>query len=1229
MKKPKKKKIAESYSLNSISPIDELLSLSDDKVSTGDEFLVDDEPQTRSSSTLLEDFDISTLVDSEIDNFSPISRDLRIDDSNIPRASNFYEFCMGEEFLNSPPYLEQALIGVRFMAEYCPRCSDLDWMSEEGHEAGDGLPAFEKHVALLENGVCPHCGATKSELIQGKELNFYNELAICAGQRCVTGDTIVYSPDGMERIGTIGKNKPYGFSSFKKPIFNGDEFEETSDFYRGKPEQLYGMQLSNGYVLRGTCDHPIWTLDGFKTLKSLTVNDVVPVYVGQDIWGSKVPSLYEVKDKAEKLFIDRYNSTANHKKHQLKNISYLTNRQIDPDLYCLLGLWIAEGRGNVISNDDPVVNDFVYNTYAKYINKRYIKKGKQGVRLIGYGGQCFLASLMGILPEDLYSGSAAKIVPDSVLQSPKEYVSAFLRGLFEGDGTCDHAEGRMIGGAGFASISKNLVYDVYSILINFGIISKIRQRMSWATNGTEKQISKPYWCLGFKGDSSKLFREHIGFMSERKRSKLDTVIARSITGNSVPNLFENLSFLKTDVYQLLQKINTELNIHYLPKNCYSDPSKRKTKRSANKLGLFTVFGRGGNEHLGSRWDKLFKESRALTKKKLKYICETCLTFKSYLSDESIFKLETYLKYSQNNVHLLKVKRCGKRKESEETFDFTLPKTHKFITQGVLSHNSGKSAVTTMIAAYVLHRFLMIGKPTELFGIRPNEILHGTFLALTLGQAKENLWDPFYGYITESPWFKNYHKFLRYYERKYGEQFLKLKDTFILYRHRNMLWYPATPDKRTLRGRTRIFGAIDELGWFDANRDSNKVKDNAHEVYKALSNSLATARQSENRLVKSGYDQALTGYMVNVSSPSSIRDKITELVRLSQGSKKLLGLHRPTWKMNPNLPFDSDIIQEEYRKDPVGAARDFGAEPSLGSHPFISNRKRIEETVREAGQNFVKYKLVTAREGVGKEATKHRTAEILGVKRDQQVSLMALDAGVVNNSFALSVGSLYEGVPVIDCLVEIIPLPGVPVSFSSVYSDVIIPLCEKRNVRILLADRWNSIKLLEDARRELVDANGEPLLQVARQYSLKYTDMYAVKDAIDLNMFKIPRCEVTDVKSILEHDPDDYPKVFEHRPVEHLLLQFATIQDAAKKMVLKGDGFTDDLWRSSALCYWGLTNPDYQEILQKKAEEAEGPKIDYAAMHLRKMSILPGGVSAGGGEKQATGSKFWGIKKSLR
>lgn len=724
MKKKLQRKLNSPARFGSIGPLEELLALTDEDVRTGDDFLDSMEENSDGPDhyhlNAASAFNIEAMINDEIDNYRPLSRDLRIDDSKIPRAKNFYHFCTAENFLNSPPYLEQALIGVKFLGEYCPRCSDLDWMDDDGHEADEGLPEFENRVVMLEHDVCPCCGVGRAELFGKKEINFYNELAISAGQR-----------------------------------------------------------------------------------------------------------------------------------------------------------------------------------------------------------------------------------------------------------------------------------------------------------------------------------------------------------------------------------------------------------------------------------------------------------------------------------------------------------------------SGKSAVTTMIAAYILHRFLMLGtKPHEMFGIRGNDILHGTFIALTLGQATQNLWDPFYGYVVDSPWFKMYHKFLRAQERKYGEQFLKIKDTFILYRHRNMMWYPATPDKRVLRGRTRIFAAIDELGWFDANRDSNKVKDNAHEVYKALSNSLATARQSEQRLVGLGLDFALTGYMVNVSSPSSIRDKISELVRLAEGSTKLLGLHKPTWKMNPNLPYDSPTIQEEFRKDPVGAARDFGAEPSLSSHPFISNIPMIQATLRESGKNYVRYRLSMTKIGRGKEGKRYRTAEILAVKSDGKPSVMALDAGMTNNSFALSIGSLVDDIPTIDCLVEIIPLPGIAVSFSAVYADVIVPLIEQRNVKILLADRWNSVQMLQTALTECES------LEVSKQYSIKYSDMYNVKDAIDMGRFKIPNVEESDIKKLMEHDPDDYPKCFEHRPVEHLLIQMATIQDIAKKQVAKGDGFTDDLWRASALCHYGLTNPEFQEHLTKANEDA-AKKPDFTAHALRKLSGVPGGINGGGVKIAATGPKTLGYKKSMK
>lgn len=538
--------------------------------------------------------------------------------------------------------------------------------------------------------------------------------------------------------------------------------------------------------------------------------------------------------------------------------------------------------------------------------------------------------------------------------------------------------------------------------------------------------------------------------------------------------------------------------------------------------------------------------------------------------------------------------------------------------------SGKSAVTTMIAAYILHRFLVIGKPNDVFNIRGNEILHGTFIALTLGQAKENLWDPFYGYISDSPWFKQYHKFLRYHEKRLGEQLFKLKDTFVLYRHRNMLWYPATPDKRVLRGRTRLFGAIDELGWFDANRDTGKVKDNAHEVYKALSNSLATARQSESRLINAGFDQMLTGYMVNVSSPSSIRDKIVELVRVAKGSTKILGLHKPTWKMNPHLPRNSPIIEEEFRKDPIGAARDFGAEPSLSSYPFIPNHGTIIEAIRDKGINLIKYRLRTETIGTGAGMQTYRTAEVLNIKQSTKASVLAMDAGFTNNSFALSCGSITDGIVSVDCLVEIIPMPGIALNYTSIFANVIVPIIKARNVKILLADRWNSIKLLQDAQ-----SDADLKLEICKQYSLKYTDLYMCRDALDQKAITIPRADVSEISDVLDHDPETYPKCFEYKPVEHLILQFATVQDVGKKQVIKGDGFTDDLWRATALMHWGAINPEYQEILAKE-DELQKSKINYMANAVRKMSAVNGtGVSTGGNKKVGTVSGFLGVKRSMR
>ena len=52
----------------------------------------------------------------------------------------------------------------------------------------------------------------------------------------------------------------------------------------------------------------------------------------------------------------------------------------------------------------------------------------------------------------------------------------------------------------------------------------------------------------------------------------------------------------------------------------------------------------------------------------------------------------------------------------------------------------------------------------------------------------------------------YHALLDHYGTRYGEEIYKFMDSFVHYRHRKLLVHPSGPNKRTLRGRTRLLTA---------------------------------------------------------------------------------------------------------------------------------------------------------------------------------------------------------------------------------------------------------------------------------------------------------------------------------------------------------------------------------------------------------------------------------------
>ena len=304
----------------------------------------------------------------------------------------------------------------------------------------------------------------------------------------------------------------------------------------------------------------------------------------------------------------------------------------------------------------------------------------------------------------------------------------------------------------------------------------------------------------------------------------------------------------------------------------------------------------------------------------------------------------------------------------------------------VGQRAGKSALVSFLIAYITHVILKLHKPNEVYKVGLNNTFHISLVALTLGQAKSTLWDPVYALLANSPWFKEYHKFLDSHGGKFGEVY-KLQEMSVAYRHRSLIIGPQSPDMRKLRGMTRIAAAIDEIGWFDNNRAKVKVTLDATEIHKSLSNSLFTVRSTVKRLIRQGYSNVPTAYMLDVSSPSSVRDKIMELYKSSENSPHIYGIKLPTWEFNPNITRDD--LDSAFREKPVEAERDFGANPPLSDNPFIGSFPRVELCFgRKRNPINIKYCRKKMRDG---ELT--RFAKIASLKQGEYPSILAIDAGL--------------------------------------------------------------------------------------------------------------------------------------------------------------------------------------------------------------------------------------------
>ena len=509
---------------------------------------------------------------------------------------------------------------------------------------------------------------------------------------------------------------------------------------------------------------------------------------------------------------------------------------------------------------------------------------------------------------------------------------------------------------------------------------------------------------------------------------------------------------------------------------------------------------------------------------------------------------------------------------------------------VLGQRSGKSSSAAGYASYHTHRFLKFPRLSDhTNAMQKSTELTGTFVSLTFAKALGLLWTPFINIVNESKWFREYHEMLTHHSDKYGIELFRKKDEFIKYFHKSLRLYPTNPKSQTLRGDTRFSAVIDELGLFplpsgNDEEDEKSDRANADEAHKSLTNSLVTVQSIQNTLLSQGLN-CPPALMIGVSSPISIRDKVMRRLsdsRTEEGKKFILGVNLPTWKVNPSIDRDTPIIVLAYASNPEKAERDFGANPPRVHQTFIKSASVPHSLFTVKNSHSFKYHYDMPGLLYGKVQT---------VYRPKWPSLVCLDAGYSNNSFSL-VGAHFDfdkQKTVVTTVVEVMTHDGRKIDFNSVYTHVILPILKDLNAVALLADQWQSLDLLSRAqsdRGKVPLSKQEKFLCICKQYSPKRKDFDSLVAMFSNNSIELPYLSLLDYN----HVTTDYIefKTLNNQPAKHLLLQMLTVKDVGEnKCPIKGEGFTDDLFRALVL----VSNIHHPKIMERLSEARSWLKAD--------------------------------------
>jgi ribonucleoside-diphosphate reductase alpha chain len=277
--------------------------------------------------------------------------------------------------------------------------------------------------------------------------------------KCVVGDSLVATTDGLVRIGSLRAGEmPDTFRTMRLRVASLDGIRETDAFYYGGLRETIEVVLRSGHRIVGTPNHrllvstPERGID-WRRLDELDIADNVAIQYGDDLWSNR-PAQF-----------DDFQATPPYGSQ--KHITVPS--QMSEELAFFLGAYAAEGftsRTNhtvrIANTDEGVIVRLVDLASSLFgIDARVARQGDRCPSV-----ELSSKTLVEFL-DFLGCGDRAvnKRIPDAVLRSPRPMVLSFLEGL-----SLDCYLPRSVPKWAICLASTGLLDDLQAVLTNLGVV---------------------------------------------------------------------------------------------------------------------------------------------------------------------------------------------------------------------------------------------------------------------------------------------------------------------------------------------------------------------------------------------------------------------------------------------------------------------------------------------------------------------------------------------------------------------------------------------------------------------------------------------------------------------------------------------------------------------------------------------------------------------------------------